>query len=122
MDSDYRNSEVTIQCVTHTNGITERFYRRVEEIWELSYAGEKVPMFRVRWAKSVLKKTGISPPWLYPKPNPRPRAQTSRRKMSHGYWLPKWTNMLLHYRPAKAESCCHEERQKEDHQNGWSSQ
>src|SRR3954470_2486097 len=35
---------------------------------------------------------GISPPWLYLKPNPRPRAQTSPRKMSHGYWLAKWTN------------------------------
>ena len=34
----------------------DRYYGRIEEIWELSYAGEKVPMFRVRWAKSVLKE------------------------------------------------------------------
>ena len=25
--------------------------------------------------------------------------------------------MLLHYRPVKAQSCCREERQKEDHRN-----
>ena len=28
--------------------------------------------------------------------------------------------MLLNYRPAKAQSCFREERQKEDHRNGWS--
>jgi len=33
--------------------VKERFYGRIEEIWELDYYGEKVPMFRVRWAKSV---------------------------------------------------------------------
>src|SRR3954464_10608273 len=26
----------------------KRYYERIEEIWKLSYAGEKVPMFRVR--------------------------------------------------------------------------
>ena len=26
----------------------DRYYGRIKEIWELSYAGEKVPMFRVR--------------------------------------------------------------------------
>ena len=76
MKSDgYQNSGVTME--SYTGNDKDRYYERIEEIWELSYAGEKVPMFCVRWAKSVLKKTGISPPWLYPKPNPRPRAQTS---------------------------------------------
>ena len=28
-----------------------RYYGRIEEIWELNYSGEKVPMFRVRWAR-----------------------------------------------------------------------
>src|SRR3954471_22098187 len=42
--------------------------------------------------RASYKKVGISPPWLYLKPNPRPRAQTSPQKMSHGYWLAKWTN------------------------------
>src|SRR3954467_11767318 len=91
MKSDgYQNSGVTME--SYTGKDKDRYYGRIEEIWELSYAGEKVPMFHVRWAKSVLKEYRYSPPWLYPKPNPRPWAQTSPRKMSHGYWLPKWTN------------------------------
>ena len=57
MDSDYQNSGVTIQCVTDTNGTTERFYGRVEEIWELDYAGmHDATMFRVRWAKGVVRE------------------------------------------------------------------
>ena len=37
-----------------TGDVKERYYGRIEEIWELDYSGEyKVPMFRVRWAKSV---------------------------------------------------------------------
>ena len=33
--------------------VKERFFGRIEEIWELDYYGETVPMFRVRWAKNV---------------------------------------------------------------------
>ena len=34
-----------------------RYYGRIEEIWELTYSGEKVSMFRVRWAwLSTVKK------------------------------------------------------------------
>ena len=34
-----------------------RYYGRIEDIWELNYSGEKVPMFRVRWARlSTVKK------------------------------------------------------------------
>ena len=34
-----------------------RYYGRIEEIWELNYSGEKVPMFRVRWARmSTVRK------------------------------------------------------------------
>jgi hypothetical protein len=36
--------------------IKERFFGRIEEIWELNYCGEMVPMFRVRWAKMVEKE------------------------------------------------------------------
>ena len=39
-----------------TGDVKERYYGRIEEIWELDYCGEKVPMFRVRWAKSVIKE------------------------------------------------------------------
>ena len=55
MKSDgYQNSGVTME--SYTGKDKDRYYGRIEEIWELSYAGEKVPMFRVRWAKSVLKE------------------------------------------------------------------
>ena len=53
MKSDYQNSGVTME--SYTGNEKDRYYERIEEIWELSYAGEKVPMFRVRWAKSILK-------------------------------------------------------------------
>ena len=41
-----------MECMTGSdNGATERFYGRVEEIWELDYAGlHNATMFRVRWA------------------------------------------------------------------------
>ena len=36
--------------------VKERFYGRIEEIWELDCCGEMVPMFRVKWAKNVEKE------------------------------------------------------------------
>ena len=54
MKSDYQNSGVTME--SYTGDIKQRYYGKIEEIWELSYAGENVPMFRVRWAKSVVKE------------------------------------------------------------------
>ena len=39
-----------------TGDVKERYYGRIEEIWDLDYCGENVPMFRVRWAKSVKKE------------------------------------------------------------------
>jgi hypothetical protein len=36
--------------------VNERFFRRIEEIWELNCCGEKMPMFRVRLAKNVKKE------------------------------------------------------------------
>ena len=48
---------MTIECVTDVNDTTERFYERVEEIWELDYAGmHDATMFRVRWAKDVVRE------------------------------------------------------------------
>src|SRR4051812_23830991 len=52
MKNDYQNSGVTMESYN----VKKRYYGRIEEIWELSYVGEKVPMFRVRWAKSDLKE------------------------------------------------------------------
>ena len=51
---DYQNSGVT--GIFYTGDVPERYYGRIEEIWELDYVTEKVPMFRVRWAKSVEKE------------------------------------------------------------------
>jgi hypothetical protein len=51
---DYQNSGVTMEA--YTGDVKQRYYGRIEETWELSYAGEKVPMFRVRWAKNVVKE------------------------------------------------------------------
>ena len=48
MKIDYQNSGVTVEA--YTGKFKKRYYRRIEEIWELSYAREKVPMFHVRWA------------------------------------------------------------------------
>ena len=37
-----------------TGNVIERYYRRVEEIWELNYSGlHSATMFRVTWAKNV---------------------------------------------------------------------
>ena len=50
---DYQNSGVTME--SYTGDVKKRYYERNEEIWELDYYGEKVPMFHVRWAKIVEK-------------------------------------------------------------------
>jgi hypothetical protein len=40
---------------SYTGDIKLRYYRRIEEIWELDYSREKVSMFFVRWAKIVVR-------------------------------------------------------------------
>jgi hypothetical protein len=40
----------------YTSDVKQRYYERIKEIWELSYAGEKEPIFYVRWAKNVVKE------------------------------------------------------------------
>ncbi|KAK1683067.1 hypothetical protein QYE76_043915 [Lolium multiflorum] len=49
-----RAHRVALQHIELTD-VKERFYGKIEEIWELDYVGETMPMFRVRWAKSVEK-------------------------------------------------------------------
>ena len=57
MNSEYQNSGVTMMSFADDETtVMERFYGRIEEIWELDYYGEIVPMFRVRWAKNVEKE------------------------------------------------------------------
>ena len=52
--SDYQNSGVTMEA--YIGDVKTRYYGRIEEIWELNYSGDKMPMFRVRWAKNVIKE------------------------------------------------------------------
>ena len=47
--SDYKNSGVMMESYTGDKKL--RYYGRIEEIRELNYSGEKVPMFRARWAR-----------------------------------------------------------------------
>jgi hypothetical protein len=47
----YQNSGVTMESLT--GKVKDRYYSRLEEIWELDYTKTKIPMFRVRWAKST---------------------------------------------------------------------
>jgi hypothetical protein len=56
-NSENQNSGVTMLSYTddETN-VKVRFFGRIEEIRELNYYGETVPMFRVRWAKKVEKE------------------------------------------------------------------
>ena len=39
MKSDYQNSGVMMESYTDTDNVKKRYYGRIEEIWELSYAG-----------------------------------------------------------------------------------
>jgi hypothetical protein len=56
-NSESQNSGVTmLSYADDETDVQERFFGRIEEIWELNYCGEKVPMFRVRWAKNVEKE------------------------------------------------------------------
>ena len=44
---------------SYIGNVKKRYYGRIEEIWELDYVGEKVPMFRVRWAKNIDRKSVV---------------------------------------------------------------
>jgi hypothetical protein len=56
-NSENQNSGVTmLSYADDETNVNERFFGRIEEIWELNYCGETVPMFRVRWAKKVEKE------------------------------------------------------------------
>ena len=91
MKSDgYQKSGVTMESTTGND--KDRYYGRIEEIWELSYAGEKVPMFHVRWAKSFLKEDWYFTTMVIPEAKSKTAGANITAKMSHGYWLPKWTN------------------------------
>ena len=69
--------------------VKERFFEKIEEIWELNYCGETVvPMFRVRWAKNVRNEGRYFTTMVILDA----KSRTHPRKMSHGYSLAKLTN------------------------------
>ena len=54
---EFQNSGVTVLSYGDEEAaVKERYFGRIENIWELNYCGELVPMFRVRWAKDVVKE------------------------------------------------------------------
>ena len=56
-NSEYQNSGVTMLSYGDDEAtVKQRYFGRIEEIWDLNYCGESVPMFRVRWAKDVVKE------------------------------------------------------------------
>ena len=69
---------------SYTGDVLTRYYGRIEEIWELNYSGEKVSMFRVRWAKNVTTEDRYFVTMSTPSAK---SSATSPHKMIHGYWL-----------------------------------
>ena len=76
-----------MECMTGSdNGATERFYERVEEIWELDYSRlHNTTMLRVRWAKNVERENRNFTTMTIP--NAKSATMNAIAKMSHGYTL-----------------------------------
>jgi hypothetical protein len=86
---DYQNSSVTM--VSYTGEEKKRYYRKIEEIWELNCISEKLLMFRVRWATNITKEDEYFTTMCRPEAN-KSTTKNPPRKMSHGYWLGTWSN------------------------------
>jgi hypothetical protein len=80
--SDYQNSGVTMESYTGT--VKKRYYGRIEDIWELDYAGEKVPMFRVRWAKAIVKEDKYFTTMCIPEAN---KSKTTNATAQNEPWV-----------------------------------
>ncbi|KAK1602665.1 hypothetical protein QYE76_037218 [Lolium multiflorum] len=81
-NSVYQNSGVTMD--SWTGDVKTRYYGRIEEIWELSYAGEKVPMFRIRWAKNVTKEDRYFTTMFLPEAN---KSKSTNATAQNEPWL-----------------------------------
>ena len=77
---------------SYTGNDKDRYYGRIEEIWELSYAGEKVPMFRVRWAKNVIKEDRYFTTMVIPEAKSKTVGANVTPKNEPWVLVPKWTN------------------------------
>ena len=68
------------------DGVIERYYGRLEEIWELEYSGQySVTMFHVRWAKGVERENHYFTTMCIP--DAKSGTVNVTAKMSHGYML-----------------------------------
>ena len=96
--SEYQKSEVTMLSYDDEEAtVKERYFGRIENIWELNYCGELVPMFCVRWAKDVVKKGRYFTTMVIPD------AKSKNSSVKNEPWvLGSQVAILLHYRPVKA--------------------
>ena len=84
INSDDQNSGVTMEAMT--GNVIERYYGRVEEIWELNYSRlHSATMFRVRWAKNVEIESRMFTTMTIP--DAKSATVNAIAKMSHGYTL-----------------------------------
>ena len=83
--------------------VMERFYGRIEEIWELDYCGEIVPMFRVRWANNMEKEGRYFTTMVIPDAK-----STKNASPKNEPWVlaSQVDQCFFYYRPIKAQPCC----------------
>jgi hypothetical protein len=79
---DYQNSSITM--VSYTGEEKKRYYRKIEEIWELDYIGEKLPMFCVRWATNITKEDGYFTNMCIPEAN---KSNTKNPTVQNEPWV-----------------------------------
>jgi hypothetical protein len=66
--SVYQNSGVMMDALTGKK--KDRYYGRIEEIWELDYTISVIPMFRVRWAEKINTDEDNFTTMVIPPPTP----------------------------------------------------
>jgi hypothetical protein len=79
---DYQISFVTM--VSYTGEEKKRYYGKIEEIWELDYIGEKLPMFRVRWATNITEEDEYFTTMCMPEAN---KSKTKNPTVQNEPWV-----------------------------------
>jgi hypothetical protein len=70
--------------VSHTGEEKKIYYGKIEEIWELDYIGEKLSMFRVRWATNITKEDEYFTTMCMPKAN---KSKTKNHTTQNEPWV-----------------------------------
>ena len=113
--SNYQKAGVTMMFEDEKGTGQKRFYERIEEIWELNYAGlYKKTIFRVRWAKSVEQEQRYFTTMIIP---PSSQKLTDQNEP----WVFAKDVDQCFNRSKKAEPCYREKGQEKYCWNGWSS-